>query len=409
MIEGLDGLVVTDEVRDLLAPGAAMLSGAAAALRPAPPLRVRFGATDGFSALQGDDLTLSDALRGPQVQHPLDAAAEGAGVDRWRRGLGLVVEALALRDLSEHSAAPPWLLAGLAVDAADTALAGLQLADQALALAARTGDFAAHPRAGVAVVRAVGRERATAWLEGGVGARAWFDAAQAFLGAQGLASRLGLAVTVPEVDVPADLPPWSWRRVLVPAHPRGGSVRARGGACGPCWAVGGEVLRALAVGMGQGGSLQPEVGGPVGSWDLSSAAGFGSFFGARGMTWQIHGSGKVDFILADAFVGSVQDLPASERVGTSGLAVGRWRVAGPRQLAFYDIRASGLTMHGRQPDADDGDVPFAMPSGGVGLGGALEVLTEAPWRWDERDGRLHLRGFVSGGALELRLAPSAAG
>ena len=90
-------------------------------------------------------------------------------------------------------------------------------------------------------------------------------------------------------------------------------------------------------------------------------------------------------------------MSVAGEVGTSGVADGRWGVAGPHLLAFRDIVPVGLTMHSR--GARD---RFMMPAQGFGLGEWLGAMCTSPWGWIEEGDRLFLRGRMMGGPVEVR-------
>src|SRR5690606_34490582 len=150
-------------------------------------------------------------------------------------------------------------------------------------------------------------------------------------------------------DVPVALSPWSWARIEVPPHPRGGRVRVEGrGGIVPAWARAGTVFQGIAGACGDGIRLVPDVGGPVGSWEVRSVQGGVQFMGARGVVFSFLASGRFRVVLADAFVGSIAEVDASKAVGTSGVVQGRWTVEGPRTLRLRDIAPMGVTVHGRK-------------------------------------------------------------
>ncbi|MBA2320927.1 MAG: hypothetical protein H0V89_07220, partial [Deltaproteobacteria bacterium] len=129
----------------------------------------------------------------------------------------------------------------------------------------------------------------------------------------------------------------------------------------------------------------------------ASAEGFGQVMGARGVSFRFSAGGGLQVVLADAFVGPLAAVSVAGEVGTSGVADGRWAVAGPHLLSFRDIVPVGLTMHSR--GARD---RFAMPAQGFGLGEWLGAMSSAPWGWILDDDRLILRGRMMGGGVEVR-------
>src|SRR5690606_32099274 len=146
------------------------------------------------------------------------------------------------------------------------------------------------------------------------------------------------APRVAAADIPLDLPPWSWRPLSVPSHPRGGQILTDGTArVVEAWAKGGAPLLTLSSAAAGGGALRAGVGFPTGAWEVTSAQAFSQVFGARGLVFHVQPSGALRVVMADAFVGPVAALQVAERVGTSGLVSGRWRVDGPRTLRFARI------------------------------------------------------------------------
>jgi len=141
-----------------------------------------------------------------------------------------------------------------------------------------------------------------------------------------------------------------------------------------------------------------EPGAPLGSWEVASAEGFGQVMGARGVGFTFLPDGRLDIVLADAFVGPLAAVAMAGQVGTSGVCTGRWKVAGPHHLAFSDIATGSLTLHGRSRDR------FLVPAQGFGLGEWLHALADGPWAWmPVQTDRLVLRGRMLGGDVEVRL------
>ncbi|TVQ91068.1 MAG: hypothetical protein EA397_11270 [Deltaproteobacteria bacterium] len=399
----------------LLQPLSTVLAAGLDSLPNAPDARVRVSKTDGFFRIDLGDLpviVLSEALLGPDMLHPAEAGRPFA-LDRWRRAVSALLEGLALLTLERDLGAPldpaDWRVAGLAGLAADLACPDLQLALPDLVRAAAAPRPGSEPRAGVAVYRAayaLGEDPwalAKAWLSGpGPTVEDWLRYGRWVLGA-GLPAHVGVAVDpAPLVDIPVDLPAWSWARLEVPAHPRGGRILVSGGAVvADPWAPGGQVHRTLAGALAEPGALRPDVGGPVGSWDCVSARGFGQVFGVRGMTFSFHASGRMELVLADAFAGGLDALEAAEEVGTSGHAPGTWKVEGERFMRFFGLELSGLSMHGRK------NRNFVVPAGPMGLGQILQAMQATPWRWEVREQDLYLSGDLMGGRVELRMRPSA--
>lgn len=306
------------------------------------------------------------------------------------------------------SGGPAWLRAGLALDRAQAVLPEVSMVradwERALKL-----DLGAEPRGGVAVVSAI-RERGLgtlpdllAWLEHGkVPTRAFVDA-MVWLCRRGLKEHLARTPSLPAAeDIPLELTPWRAVPLCIPANRRGGKIRveAGGGGVVPAWAPGGRVHHAVAVSTGSGCRFVPDLGGPIGRWEMRSAGAWGQVFGGRGLVYEFYGSGRFDVVLADAFVGTARDVSASESVGTSGTMRGRWRVDGPRRLEITELVPLGVTVHDRE------GATSPMPADSIGLAAAMQGLTESPWRWDiDEDGaRLRMRGQIRNSAVDIRLA-----
>lgn len=406
----LDSRLDLDERAEvLLGPVAEVLTVGLDHLPPVPPLRVVVGPCPGFARLQGGLLTLSEPLDGPGIHHPNEAQGPIPPLDRWRRAAGAVLEAVAMIALARQVGQKPrlddWRWMGAAVDAADRVAPDLGLAQPDLALAIRTADPGRHPRAGVAVLRywqIRGQDpiaRVRYLLDGGVlSSREWLEIGGWVLSPEGAAAALPVPVDrSDEIGIPATLGPWSWRVLRLEAHPRGGELDIEGaGEVDAPWVVGGQPHRAL-VASTEGCRVVGAPGGPVGSWSVASAEGFGQVMGARGISFTFERAGVARIVLADAFVGPLAAVAMAEHVGTSGVVEGRWRVAGPASVAFEGITSQALTMHGRRRDR------FMMPAQGFGLGQWLEALSEAPWAWEARGDRLVMRGRMMGGAVEVRL------
>lgn len=391
-------------VQTLFEPVAGLLATGLEVVGGLGDLTVELGEVEGFARLEGDRLLLSAALA-DGVAHP-DELAAPFGLDRWRRALLEVLDACARRAAGATDEA--WWSRGLALDRVDTALPALGLAVPAL-VHALEGDLVGHPRSGVAVIRAwrsMGLdpvERAVA-LRAGEGMRpeAWMDLARRVLDpTRGVGSWLPVPAERPAPrDIPLTLGPWRWQPLLVPAHRRGGEIRVEGdGLVDHPWAPAGAPHRALAVSVG-GCRLSPALGGPVGPWEVASAEGFGQVLGVRGVVFDLKGSGRLELVLANAFAGPLAAVAMSESVGTSGVVTGRWEVAGPRSIAFRDLDARGLTLHGKGSDV-------ALPAGGAGMAPWVSGLQESPWRWQEDEGRLRLAGRLMGDEVEIRLRRSA--
>lgn len=398
---------------ELLQPLDALLGGALRALPPGPAVPVRVGEVPGFSALDGGGIVLSEGLLGPEVHHP-DEPEGPVRLDRWRRAACAVLEGVALLHVAGEAGVEPdrsdWRQRGLALYLADAACPDLQLAVPALLRAASGGCPGDDPETGVAAYRALDARgddpvdddpvaTGLRWIRGdGPDAATWLALGRWVMGA-GLAGALGLPVDVVDaVDIPVELRPWSWARLHVPAHPRGGIVERVGDAVvEQDWATGGEELRTLGGALGGGGELRPTTGGPVGTWENVSAEGFGQVFGVRGITWVIRADGRLELVLADAFAGPVAALDMAEQVGTSGLVPGRWQIAGRDTIRISGLSTAGLSMHGRE-----GAESYAVPAGSMGVGQALLGLQGQPLRWRRRGEELWITGPMFGGRVEMR-------
>ncbi|MEQ1508122.1 MAG: hypothetical protein ABMB14_38185, partial [Myxococcota bacterium] len=392
----------------LLRPVQGILEHALTLLPDAPDLTVRVGPVAGFYAARGDEVVLSDGLCGPAVSHPDEPAGPVPPMDRWRRAVGSVLEAASLRELSRRTHLPigdDWRWLGAAIWAADAIAPDLGLCAPDLALAIGTGAPGTHPRAGVAVMRAWAAlgidpiKQVRYVLEGGVvSAPEWARLGQWVLGPDGLAAVPVPVDRVRAVDVPVELPAWSWRPLRVPPHPRGGRVKVEGdGVVDEPWAEADVPLETLAAAAATACKLTPSPGGPIGAWDVASAEGFGQVMGARGIRFGFQADGRLELVLADAFVGPLAAVAMAEQVGTSGVVSGRWRVAGDHRLRFAGLSTQSLTLHSRTRDR------FMMPAKGFGLGEWLMALNDDVWSWQEdRAERLVMRGRMMGGEIEVR-------
>lgn len=389
----------TDRASTLLAPVRGPLDDALRALALPDGGEVSVGAVEGFYAVSDQGIVLSEALEGPGLHHP-DEVEGPRGLDRWRRAMACVLEGVVCMSLPPGG--PTWLRTGLAMTLADRAAPELGVVVAGLSRASG-GDLGAEPRAGVAVLAAwdaEGRDGVAmarhALAADRVEVADWLRAGAWVCGA-------GWSLRCPDLprpaprDVPCLLAPWSWSRLSVQAHPRGAHIRVRGrGGVAPAWARGGEAYTGLAGACEDGARLEVEPGGPVGAWSLRSAVGFGSAFGARGLTFDFRAGGAIDIILADAFVGSMADVAQAERVGTSGMVRGRWRVVGPRTLELSDLTPVGVTVHGRD------DAPFVMPAQGMGLPAQLQAMQQASWRWHVDGDAMEMSGEMFGGKVTMR-------
>jgi hypothetical protein len=181
-------------------------------------------------------------------------------------------------------------------------------------------------------------------------------------------------------------------------HPRGGVLALRlGGAVEQPWVIARTCHRTLACATHAPAELSLEPGGPVGEWDLASAAGFGQFFGGRGVQYLFAADGRMEVTLADSFVGTVDAVEVAKTVGTSGIVTGRWEVAGEGQLRIRGLNPSMLTLHGREAGG------FAVPAQGFGPSQWLPAMCVEPWSWSRQDGRLVMKGRMFGAPVEVRL------
>jgi hypothetical protein len=402
-----------DRASRLLQPVRQQLDRAATLLPDAPPMAITVRPLpDGTCwALDGDEVALADTLeRG--IHHPIDLDRP-FGLDRWRRAAASVLEAAATRELARRTGCRPdgaWWWVGGAIHAADAVAPELGLALPDLALAVQTGSPGTRPRAGAAVMRAwqatgVDPIRQVAYLlEGGVVSTAeWTKLGQWVLGRDGLAAALPAPVDrVTDAILGPDglvVPAWTWQPFRRPDDGRGAVLQAEGeGVVEPAWAPAGQELRGVASAAGGPLRVTGAPGAPIGDWEVASAEGFGQVVGARGIRFSFRRDGRLEVVLADAFVGPLAALAMAEEVGTSGVCAGTWKVAGQRWLRFDGIDARSLTLHGRSRGG------FLMPAKGFGLGEWLSSLPEAPWAWQEGPAdRLVLRGKMRGVDVEVRL------
>lgn len=397
----------------LLAPVRASLDRGLGLLPDGPPLILTVAPVEGFSRQVPGGIELSDALERARIHHPDEPPGPLPPLDRWRRAAACVLEGAATNELARRTGLQPgddWRWVGAAIHAADVVAPELGLALPDLATAITTGCPGDHPRAGIAVMRAWQHEgtdpiqQVRYLLEGGViSGPEWLRLGRWVLSPSGARAQLPVAVErVAPIDIPAQLRPWSWAPVAVPAHPRGGRIRIEGeGAIEEPWASGGQPLSTLAGALQAGARLLPDPGGPLGAWEVASAEGFGQVMGARGIVFMFRPDGRLELVLADAFVGPLAAVAMADEVGTSGTCTGRWRVAGNHLVRFSEIETRSLTMHGHRDR-------FLMPARGFGLGEWLSALSEDVWSWQRTgDARLILRGRMLGGQVEVRLKASA--
>lgn len=403
-----------ERAESLLSPVEALLVRALSALPDAPALGIQVGSLPEGSlfALSGDAVTLSEDLCGPALSHPSEQPGPLPPFDRWRRSCGCVIEAACLRELSRRTSQPPgtdWRWVGGAIALADRLAPELNLDLPDVALAIGTGSPGSYPRAGAAVMRAWRAfgldpaQRVEALLAGGIlSAIEWLKIGAWVLSPEGAASLLPVAAPrVAELALPAEIPPWSWRPLRLGPGPRGMRLETSAGAIDTPWVVGGQPAVALAAATDAASTVFATPGGPVGLWTVASAEGFGSVMGARGIQFHFREDGRLELVLADAFVGPLAAVAMADQVGTSGLCAGTWSVAGERKLRFSKIDARALTLHGRSRDR------FLVPARGFGLGEWIEALAEDLWEWQlagpSDPDRLVMRGRMLGGGVEVRL------
>ena len=182
-----------------------------------------------------------------------------------------------------------------------------------------------------------------------VSAKEWGDVGAWVMSTQGPGSQLPVMVRPWAARVPPmSLGPWSWGTVAVAAGRPGGRLALTGeGYIDEPWVRGGQAHRAFVSTVDGPAVAVLEPGGPVGSWELVSAQGFGQVFGARGVRFDFATDGGLNVVLADAFVGPLAALEIAEEVGTSGVAQAGWSVTGRMQLTFEGVAATSMTLHDR--------------------------------------------------------------
>ena len=398
-----------DRARVLLAPVAPLIEYCMEQLPRVPPLRIRVGECAGICELDGRNLVLSDGLEGPGTHHPAEPKTSMPPLDRWRRAAGSVLEAVATLGFSDHVRKLPgadWRWRGAAIHVVDALAPDLQLALPDIALAVNTANLADNPRGGIAVLRAWAAQghdplqRVQYLLGGGViSSQEWLLLGKWILDPAGAAAALPVMCERPPAKVlPVSIPPWSWGAINVAADARGGRVDVDGdGAVLESWIPAEVGLQTLAGATNGGCELSVSAGGPLGTWEVASAQGFGQIMGARGITFSFKESGALEIILADAFVGPLAAVTVAGEVGTSGVVWGRWSVRGIQELGFVGIASQSLTMHGRKNDR------FMVPAKGFGIGEWLKALEDGGWHWEAAQNRLVMRGMMMGGAIEVRL------
>lgn len=395
--------VLLDPVRELLDAAAVLLPDAA-------PLYVTVGTAAGYAVREGDWLTLSAALEGPDVRHPDEESIAGLPpLDRWRRAAGEILEEAAVSGIEQAVGRPreeDWRWVGLAMEMVDTVAPSLQWGLPGVALAIGTGAPGLEPRAGVAAMKAWRARGVDPWhrvrdlLTGGVVSPAeWLELGRWVMDPEGAGGVLPLPVPrVGALDIPCAIDAWRWQPLAVAPHRRGGVIEVNGpGTVGDPWAVANLPHTTLAASTDGVVELRPLSGGPTGRWVVTSAEGFGQVMGARGVSLELDSAGRIQMTFADAFVGPLAAVKMAEEVGTSGFSRGRWHVAAPHRLRFEGLGDEHLTVHGRGP------ATYRLPSRGFGIGAWIRAMSEGAWAWQQTDDRLLLRGQMLGGWVDVRL------
>ncbi|MEZ4319566.1 MAG: hypothetical protein R3F61_18770 [Myxococcota bacterium] len=401
-------LSIDPRAAELLQPVRGLLDTALGRLPEAPPFEVTLGSgTAPFAERHGQILVLSEGLCGPGIHHALEPDGPLPRMDRWRRAACCVLEAAAIDGIAHSMDREPgddWRWVGLAMDMVDTVAPALACGTEGVALAVQTGSPGRYPRAGVAVMRAARDRGDDPWafgrqlIDGAIVSPVEWLAMGSWVFTKGAASLPVPVERVGDMDIPCAIDGWRWQPLCVPAHPRGGRIDVEGpGAVGEAWAEADHEHRTLACATDGVVQLRAHSGGPVGEWVVASAEGFGQVMGARGVSFRFEASGRMELTFADAFVGPLAAVAMAEEVGTSGVATGKWSVAGAWRLRFEGIDDTALTMHGRQRDA------FRMPARGFGIAAWLQALEEEPWAWQLHADRMVLRGRMLGGWVDVRL------
>jgi len=400
-------LVVDTRAAALLAPVRGLIEAAAAQIPDAPRMDVTVGPVEGFAQRHGKIIVLSEGLEGPGIHHPAEPDGPLPRMDRWRRAACSVLELAAAEGIAasmDRERGSDWRWIGLALDMVDTVAPSLRCGLPGVSLAIQTGAPGLYPAAGVAVMKAARARGDDPWnfgrqlIDGAMlSTEEWLRMGEwVFAKAPAL---LPVPVErVQDIDIPCAIDAWRWQPLGIPAHSRGGRIEVEGpGAVADEWAVAGAEHRTLAGSTDGVVQFGAHSGGPTGEWVVTSAEGFGQVMGARGVSFRFDGSGGMELTFSDAFVGPLAAVAMAEEVGTSGLARGRWSVAGPWRVAFSEIDDSALTFHGRARGA------FRLPARGFGIAAWLEALEGEPWAWQLNGERLVLRGKMLDAWVDVRL------
>lgn len=390
-----------------------------------PPLTFAGPRSGPWAAVEDDRIALSSALLEGGTHTPEDAAwAErwpevGAlALDRWRRAAGALLEGHVLLSLREQDPAGDpgsWWRVGVAAERVDRAEPTLGWIWPELADLRRTGEpgLEAHPRSAAWLVRWL---RLTRGLTPTTTAPTLDDEALAAFGAW-IRDPRG-----PCIDAPLPLPlgepsresifvamPLSFRALALSTGPAGARAQTSGAAlCGPLRVASEEALAGVA-GTLAGGlvtiTLAPS--GPTGTWALNTGVVQERVGAARGVELELKGDGRLEIVLADAFMGlpTTDMLALAESVGVSGWAGGRWRVLSVApteeeggELLLEQVKPKGLTLHPR------GGHGYAVPAASV-IRPAEQILTAlsgATFRWRPGAEGMTLTGQVMGVSVELR-------
>lgn len=393
----------------LLSPVRDVLDAALARIPSARTVDVSMGTTTGFWDLRQGTVVLSRAFATDALHHPDEMADVLPPLDRWRRAAACVLEGASTLELAHRLNRKPandWRWMGAAIYAAHQLAPDLGTAIVDLITALRTGCPGQHPRAGYAVMRAykaLGHkpmEQMRYLLCGGVvSAQEWAKLGDWLFSSDGGRAEGGVPIEACLRDhIAGTLPPWSWTPAILPAGTKGGRIQVTGDGCArPVWLVSDGAGKTLLSSASEACTFELDSGAPVGRWRVASAEAFGHIVGARGVEFCFARDGRLDVVLADAFVGPLAAIALAGEQGTSGACVGRWTVAGKRRLRLDGIRPDNMTVHGR------GANTFMLPSKGFGLAEWLGSLDEDVWRWEtSTDARLVLKGRLKGGSVEVR-------
>ena len=345
---------------------------------------------DPLMSLTDDGMRLHPGLTVPELRHPRDqtwmeeqdVAVAPLALDRWRRCIGLILEAVELHSLAQELGQAPselpmeWWSVGLAAEGVDRALPALGW------LWPEAVDLLAHPEQGLNRF-----PRRGAWFF------RWLHLQgleQPPLGSDGieLSMEHWLAFgrwTRDRGRGPASLSPIpipraphvhrteAWTSEAPALHPvllRGGPTGMKpvceGGVLEPSTPLSADEEVAALVGVLDPGvlSVRDQRAGPVVNWTLLSG-GLGAKIGSgRGVEMQLLPDGQLCFVMANAFLGLMEGrlLSMAEKFGVSGEAPGRWRVmemddeGRSGTLLFEGLDPTGLSVHPR------GTSFFALPA-----------------------------------------------